>query len=109
MKKYILITLGVMLSGCILLGQASGGLSVGPERLYSLTFSEKTLDIQVESYGCTKANDFVIQVMNKNELLVLRNKADNCRAMPRVIDVQIPLPELAEGDYYIKNAYVYKR
>lgn len=109
MKNHTLITLAVVLSGGLLISQASGGLPVGSERLYSVTFSEKNLTIRVKSYGCTKAANFEVSVDRKNVLTVLRTKADLCRAMPRVIELQLPLPDLAEGDYRIMNAFVYKR
>ena len=108
MKKTLLLSAGLMLSGCLLINQATGSLPAGSERLYSLMFSAATLDIRVESYGCTKADDFVVEVDNK-AVTVLRKKADRCRAMPRIIELQLPLPELAKGDYSVTNAFVYQR
>mgnify|MGYP000704682630 CR=1 FL=1 len=110
MKKYALVSMGLMLSGCLMVSPVvSGSLPTGAERLHSLTFSATSLDIQVKSFGCTKAEDFRVQTDNNNELTIIRKKADRCRAMPRIIDLQLPLPELAEGDVYIKNAFFHKR
>lgn len=108
MKKYLFIMFGVMLSGCMLMSQAAGGLSVGLERLHALTFSGKHLAIRVESYGCTKAGDFDVRVEGGNTLAIIRKKADHCRAMPRIIELQLPMADLIVRDYQVKNNFAYR-
>ncbi|WP_448547052.1 hypothetical protein [Thalassotalea fusca] len=62
------------------------------ETLYGVSRSDDNLHIKVRSFGCTQAESFVIE-QKKQGLAILRIKPDNCRRMPHIIDVVLPLPE----------------
>jgi len=65
-----------------------------PEKLLgiSLNFDKKEITIKVVSSGCTQKNDFSFMVKD-DTITVIRNKRDECKAMPEEISLTYSLKE----------------
>ena len=73
------------------------------EALYGISRYENTIKVKVRSYGCTRASSFAINTTEKG-LAIVRIKPDNCRRMPHVIEVTLPLPK-ETGAFVLLNPF----
>lgn len=77
----------------------------GGEALYGIQLMQDKLALRVKSNGCTEAGHFVVQVnemFDPPTLLVVRNKPDRCRRMPRIIPLELEFPA-GDGRYQLVN------
>jgi len=93
MKKLVLVLamLFTLLIAC-LVSMYAMAQTEHLETLHGVSRSGDNLHIKVRSFGCTQADSFVIK-KEKQGLAIMRIKPDNCRRMPHIIDVILPLPE----------------
>lgn len=64
------------------------------EPLYGVSFAENAIEIKVKSTGCTKAEDFRVDIVREDQEYVLsiyRIKKDRCRARSRLIPINLGL------------------
>ena len=74
--------------------QSSRSLNQSAEPLYGIQLIQDKVVIKVKSNGCTDAAHFDVQVSaeeGQHALLFVRNKADRCRKMPRIIRLELAL------------------
>jgi len=60
------------------------------EPLYAVSLSDKSIEFEVKSTGCTTAEDFKLNMRSADDHLILnieRIKIDRCRRMPKVISL----------------------
>ncbi|MCL1037274.1 hypothetical protein L2750_08915 [Shewanella submarina] len=73
--------------------------SASPELLYGVKVVGKSIQVAVVSTGCTGVESFKVKVIDESEqqttLQLLRVKPDLCRAIPHLIEIEIPLPKEA--------------
>jgi len=80
------------------------------EPLQAVQFFEKHLVIKVNSNGCTQPSHFKIETQQTKDVIQLsihRQKADHCRAMPRMVDITLPFSATADSQYYITNPWIF--
>ncbi|BDX04889.1 hypothetical protein [Planctobacterium marinum] len=72
------------------------------ETIYGFEATKDAISFVVTSTGCTKSEDFTLQVSNSSPddytITLQRNKKDRCRAMPKLISIQKPLPVEVAAD-----------
>lgn len=85
------------------------------EPLYSASFTPQHLVIEVKSTGCTHPENFTVTTSaaadkSHTVIQVLRHKADLCRAMPKIVSLQLELPKDAQqGEaYQLVNTFIRK-
>ena len=86
--------------------QTANDLSQAAEPLYGIQLKQGEIAINVKSNGCTDAAHFDVQVNAENDrqtLLIVRNKPDRCRKMPKIIRIELELPTTAENNYRLVN------
>ncbi len=75
--------------------------SSAPELIYGIKLLGKNIQVAVMSTGCTGVDSFNLDVINNEQgqtvLQLLRVKPDLCRAIPHLIEIEIPLPDEAIG------------
>ena len=91
------------------------------EKLYGVEIRQNAISVMVQSTGCTSAKSFKLDISSDaNQALqasVIRIKPDLCRAMPRMVKVEIfdkRLKESAAGvvinnPFYIKKSRKLKK
>jgi hypothetical protein len=80
------------------------------EPLQAVQFFEQHLMIKVKSNGCTKASHFKIETQQNDDAIqvsIHRQKADQCRAMPRIVEITLPFTATANSQYYIANPWIF--
>lgn len=86
------------------------------ETIYGLIFTGDTLQIQVESNGCTARESFMVEKLtdpqgNVAKLLIVRNHPDWCRAyLPAGVTVEFSKEDLGldgEINVHIQNPFGY--
>ena len=93
MKKIIppiLLTLGLTM----LVSYTIAGDKNTAEILYGIQLNKEQLEIRVKSTGCTKPEHFKVETKaeaDHQQLLIVRTKTDRCRAMPRIITVNLDI------------------
>ncbi len=112
MKKLIpffipAITSLALAASCSMAGddQTPPSLSQSAEPLYGIQLNQSKVAINVKSNGCTEAAHFDVQVSaedSQQTLLIVRNKPDRCRKMPRIIRLELDLPA-SENGYRLVN------
>lgn len=78
------------------------------EPLYGFSISENTITILVKSTGCTKPADFHIEVVSEAQeslVSVSRIRRDRCRAMPRIVPIDLELVTGQQLPYRITNLF----
>ena len=79
------------------------------EALYGVTFFENSIEIIVKSNGCTKAQDFRLEMLNGSDhtlLNIIRTKPDRCRKMSKPMRIILPLHTNQQNHYKINNSFV---
>ncbi len=108
MYKKILITLPLLASVLTMNGLAQNKQTLEP--LYGIHFEGNTLHIKVKSYGCTQQDHFTLKTQHHTDytqLSIMRNKADQCRAMPRIISLPLVITDdVSQTPYKIENLFV---
>lgn len=104
-KKMIFFVITLCgLSACyVVADDESGKLEV----LSGAVFDDQ-LTVQVKSNGCTKAEHFEVSSEERDGehvLSIMRIRPDRCRAMPRVIELQLPLPENIQSPFRLENPF----
>jgi hypothetical protein len=82
------------------------------EPLYGIQFSEKYLAIKVKSNGCTRAGNFQIETQEGEtgiHLSIVREKIDQCRAMPHIVDLNLAFNIERDKQYYIENPMKFRK
>lgn len=105
-KKIIFLMIASCgLSACyVAANDKSGDL----ETLYGARF-EAQLMVRVKSAGCTKAEHFDVKVEQRDEnsvVHVTRTRPDRCRAMPKIIELQLPFPDGEKGPFRLENTFM---
>lgn len=112
MKK--IIHLVFLLAGLLGLAWLAGcnakPATTAEEDLLGLTldYTKSEITVTVISKGCTRINDFSLQVMN-GEITVKRNKKDECKAMPEPVSFTYAFGETgieADKHYVIRNKFI---
>jgi len=82
----------ILLSFIFIIPSVYGG---EPEKLLgvSLNFDKKEITIKIVSSGCTQKSDFSFLVKD-DTITVIRNKKDDCKAMPEEISLTYSLKEV---------------
>ena len=78
------------------------------EQLYGIQFNKNSMNINVKSTGCTKPAHFTIKTQahkERTQLEIIRHKADRCRAMPKVISIQLELPKDSKPPFHLVNTF----
>ena len=79
------------------------------EPLYGIEFLKNAVKVSVKSTGCTKPEHFTIKTHEKEEatqLEIIRNKPDRCRAMPKIISLELELVNENRKPYELINVFV---
>ena len=106
MKNRIIIILTTLIS--------FGALSVfahnteKQESLYGVSFFEKNIEIIVKSNGCTKPEDFRLDMLNGGDhtlLNIVRIKPDRCKRMPKLMAITLPFSAKQQQHYKINNSF----
>lgn len=85
----------------------TGAIGQSAEALYGIQLKQDTIAINVKSNGCTKAEHFDVQLSAEHDqqaLLIVRNKPDRCRKMPKIIRVELRLPTATKSHYRLVNS-----
>lgn len=105
-EKITLYTLALLSTlNCAQANSSSETAEVMSEPLYGISIQQQ-LTIQVNSNGFTRAEHFKTDISQDEDLpqlRILRTKSDRCRAMPRVIDITLPLPDELNGQFQLWN------
>ena len=96
MKKVVLALIGLMSMHTFAEGDHL-------EALYGVNRTDDGLVIKVRSYGCTRANSFRVNYAEQG-ISIIRIKPDNCRRMPHIIDVELPLKK-DTGAFVLLNPF----
>lgn len=78
-------------------------------QIYGVQIKAQSVWFRVVSTGCTSSRNFAIdieQTADKTFLLsIFQTKADRCKALPRLVAVELPLDEYAQyaGQISVKN------
>jgi len=78
------------------------------ESLHGISFSENAIEIKVKSTGCTKAQDFRIDAVKNSleyELRIYRIKKDRCRAMTRIVSINLELELQEDFSFRVANPF----
>lgn len=85
------------------------------ETLYGFEAMTDAISFVVRSTGCTKSEDFTLQVSNSGHndytITLQRNKKDRCRAMPKLISIQklLTMEVTAADRFKLNNPVAIKR
>jgi len=82
------------------------------EPLQTVQFFNQHMLIKVNSNGCTKPSDFIIETQQNNnavQLSIHRKQADPCRAMPRMVEITLPFSTTENIQYYIANPWIFSK
>lgn len=91
-----------LLSGCqVAHSQSKQGAQKAMEKIetvFDVSLHLNVIKFDVLSTGCTRAKDFKLNVApvkdNTLEVSLVRLKPDYCRAMPKVVEVAMKLPQM---------------
>lgn len=56
--------------------------------LHSITIQEKTIVFEVTSYGCSRDEDFELQVEDSAGITLIRTRIDRCKRAPMVMQIK---------------------
>ncbi len=71
-------------------------------KVYGLTISDNSINLQLMSNGCTTTDFFKLQWQN-NQLQVNQIKVDHCRRMPHKIWLKFTIPQQKNGFMLVNN------
>lgn len=81
------------------------------ETLYNIEIREDSIWATVKSNGCTSEKNFKLELTAINEqrfsASIIRTKSDFCRAMPRIVSIELFSEQLA-NNIVINNAFAVK-
>lgn len=66
--------------------------AIALEKISGLTYNGTELSLVVNSHGCTKAEDFIVEYQTKNNICLVtvqRIKPDHCRKAPHAVRINI--------------------
>lgn len=109
MKLFFSLFIGLLLlGGCAAKKEKVASGTGEPLLGLSLNYETGELTLQVVSTGCTVKEDFSLQVKN-DELLVVRNKKDPCKAVPQATSFTYTMKEAGLNPdklYAVKNGFI---
>jgi len=56
--------------------------------LHSIAIQENTVVFEVTSYGCSRDEDFELQVEDSASITLIRNRLDRCKRAPMVMQIK---------------------
>ena len=111
-KKYLVLFIVLGLSAKVALAQHNALKTFNTaEPLYGIQMGEGKVTIQVKSNGCTRGEHFKFKITKsttaaeptaENELTIQRLGKDQCRRMPFLLSINLPLPE-SHGPFKLMN------
>lgn len=86
-------------------------MTLGPELLHGVRFTENSMEILVTSSGCTNHQSFALSKTSDDQLMVNRIKVDRCKAAfhHRWIDMLLLVPHSVDSQYQLANPFASPR
>ena len=78
------------------------------EALYGVSFLQNSIEVNVKSNGCTKAQDFRLDILKGEDrtlINVVRIEPDRCRRMSKLMSIGLPLHTKQQVHYKINNSF----
>jgi len=104
------LKIAILLGGSLLMNNVFTHPAEELEPLYAAQLFAQELVIKVSSNGCTRAKNFIVEQIKDGDtvqLRIQRQQADQCRAMPRIIEISLPFSASKNIHYYIANPWLF--
>jgi hypothetical protein len=77
--------------------------------LHSIAIQENTIVFEVTSYGCSRDEDFELQVEDGASITLIRNRVDRCKRAPMAIQIKRSLEKYGlslQQPFSVRNPFI---